>query len=365
MGKLNRIKKSKKTLTSMVVKAVYGIGCSILTLTACILLYLSAVQNHKLLTPEIYVRVINVIVIGYIIVVIFLTILFPILTSRKIKKKGQTIINVVEKIKSRNLDFEITPSGVKEIDQILSSMDDMRLALKQSLENEWRMEHNRKQQISALTHDLKTPITILKGNLELMQTRELDNLCKDYLQDAKGSLEQMELYLNQLLEMTRAERGYHIHKENVDIARFIEQTVSPLSRIASEKRITILTELVEKDIVVAVDSILFERVINNLITNAIDFTPADGCIKIILNRIEDYAMITIKDTGTGFSNNTLKHGTEQFYMEDASRGRKNHYGLGLFIADSIVKQHSGIMKLANDEGTGGAKVIIQIPILKE
>jgi signal transduction histidine kinase len=257
----------------------------------------------------------------------------------------------------------LDPSGIKEIDQVLSSMDDMRIALKQSLEKQWRMEQNRKEQISALAHDFKTPLTILKGNLDLLLAAERDNLCNEYLKDAKGSLEQMEIFLNQLLEMTRAERGYSMHAEKEELGKLIAEAVAPLVRIADQKEITILMEHEEKETFVLADKLLIERAIHNLITNALDFTPPHGIIRVILKAEEENALIIVTDSGIGFSKNTLKHGTEQFYMEDTSRNRKNHYGLGLYIVDSIVKQHSGSMKLMNDEETGGAKIIIQLPIL--
>ncbi len=365
MGNIKNKVRHKRTLTSIVVIAFYGMGFSILGLTAAILIFLSVNADKKLLTPEEYLSVINLIVIGYILIVIFLTILFPFLTARKIKKKGQPILNAVEKIKSQDLDFDIYPSGIKEIDQILNSMDDMRVALKQSLEKQWCIEQNRKEQISALAHDFKTPLTILKGNLDLLQASEKDDMSENCLKDAKGSLEQMEAYVNQLLEMVRAERGYTIHAWKEELGKLLNEAISPLVKIADKKEVTILTEFEEKDILVSADKMLFERLIHNLITNALDFTMPNGVIRVMLNRTEDNAVIVIADSGVGFSANALKHGTEQFFMDDTSRSRKNHYGLGLFIAHSIVKQHLGFMKLTNDEETGGAKVIIEMPILKE
>ena len=111
MGIIKNRHKHKKTLTSIVVGAIYGLGFSVLGLTVAILIFLS-VSDKKLLTPEIYINVMNIIVIGYIVIVLSLTIIFPILAARKIKKKGQSILDVAEKIKSQDLDFDICSSGV-------------------------------------------------------------------------------------------------------------------------------------------------------------------------------------------------------------------------------------------------------------
>jgi len=304
-------------------------------------------------------------VIGYLCFVIVLTFLIAFLTARKLRKRGQSILEATEKIKANDLDFDINSSGVKEIDQILDSMDDMRLALKEALETQWRLEQNRKEQISALAHDFKTPITVLKGNIDLLQVSKLDHVIKDYVEDAKVSLEQIEMYLTQLLEMTHVNRGYVVNKEKINLNEMLDEAVTMLTRIADEKEITIFTENEKENIFISADLNLLKRVFNNLISNAMDYTPKKGTINIILTFEESKAVICITDSGCGFSPNAIKHGAEQFYMDDTSRGRKNHYGLGLYIADSIIKQHNGAMQLANDELTRGAKIIIQIPLMKE
>ena len=245
-------------------------------------------------------------------------------------------------------------------------MDDMRIALKESLEKQWRLEQNRKKQISAIAHDFKTPLTVLKGNMDLIRTScGLDEDCKEYVEDAQASIKQMEGYINQLLEVSRAEKGYLLYKQELELNSVIDDVTSLLIRIASEKEVSISIEKKEKDIFIDADRILIERLINNIISNAIDFTNSKGIIKIGISKTEEDAIISITDSGPGFSLNALNHGAEQFYMDDSSRGRKNHYGLGLFIAESIVNGHNGTMCLSNDEITKGAKVTIKIPLSKK
>jgi len=73
-------------------------------------------------------------------------------------------------------------------------------------------------------------------------------------------------------------------------------------------------------------------------------------------------VFTVTDTGTGFAPEALKHATEQFYMDDDSRNSKSHFGMGLFIAASVVRQHKGKLSLGNARETGGARVILEIPV---
>jgi signal transduction histidine kinase len=347
----------------MVIKAVCGIGFGIMALTLVMFLLLSIIERDQNLTEKVFVNLILIFTGTYIILVIGLIVLFSFLSARQLKKKGQVILQITDKIKAQDLDFDIKPSGVKEIDQILEGMEDMRNTLKEALETQWRLEQNRKEQISALAHDFKTPITVLKGNIDLLQGSELADEYKEYIKDAKVSLEQIETYLSQLLEVTRAERGYLINKQRIELSEILYETVSALKQIANEKEITILTEKMEETLFLSADKILLERVFYNLISNALDYTPKKGIIKIILMTDKSSAIISVIDSGCGFSQNALKHGMEQFFMDDSSRGRKNHYGLGLYIVASIVKQHNGTMQLENDELTGGARISIYIPLI--
>lgn len=353
------------SITVILTKAVYGIGFGILSLTACVLIFLSIIAGKNIFTPEVLNKIEAVLFFGYFGVVIVLTIAIPFFTARKLRKNGQAILNVIEKIKVQDLDFKISNSEIKEINQILDSMNDMRLVLKESLEKQWSLEQKRKDQIYALAHDFKTPMTVLKGNVDLLQNIITDEIHTEYVEDAKYSLDQMEKYLNNLLDMARAEKGYIMNAQKLELCSMVNKIISPLIRVAKEKEVTLSVENVQRNMFVCADKHLFQRLINNLVTNALDFTNPKGNIKLEINDLEDNAIISITDSGSGFSQNSLKHGLEQFYMDDISRGRENHYGMGLFISDSIVKQHNGRMKLANDEVTGGAKIIISIPLIKE
>lgn len=365
MGNLKDRKKYRATLLSIIMKAVYGIGFGIIGLTILVLIFLEVSARNELFSVEVYPNIELAIVTVYLLIIVGLIFFMPFRAVRKIKQRGQSILEATGKIKEQDLDFNICLSGVKEIDQILEGMDDMRLALKEALETQWRLEQNRKEQISALAHDFKTPITVLKGNLDLLKGNELDGICKEYVEDAIVSLKQVETYMSQLLEMTQAERGYVLNKQKIELGKVLDEAVSIIKRMADEKEISILTEKEKGNIFVSADRTLIERIFNNLISNALDFAPQKGNVKIILTTKESNAVVSITDSGCGFSLNALKHGTEQFYMEDTSRGRKNHHGLGLYIVDSIIKQHNGTIQLVNDELTGGARVVIQIPLIKE
>ena len=104
------------------------------------------------------------------------------------------------------------------------------------------------------------------------------------------------------------------------------------------------------------------RAILNIASNAVDYTPDNGNILFDVYEDIQYFNIAISDTGTGFSPESLKRAKEQFYMGDNSRTSGTHYGMGLYITNTIIKQHNGQLLLDNSVETHGAKVIIQIPL---
>ena len=99
----------------------------------------------------------------------------------------------------------------------------------------------------------------------------------------------------------------------------------------------------------------------NVLSNAVEHTPRDGEVTFEVWEQNRELSFLITDTGKGFSEEALKHAAEQFFMDDDSRNSKTHYGIGLYVADSIAKKHNGKMILDNSPAAGGAKVTIQIP----
>lgn len=98
-----------------------------------------------------------------------------------------------------------------------------------------------------------------------------------------------------------------------------------------------------------------------MLSNAVEHTPQGGNVIFEIWGHNNELSFLVTDTGKGFSDEALKHATEQFFMDDDSRNSKSHYGIGLYVAASIAKKHNGKIILENSAASGGAKVTIQIP----
>lgn len=278
-------------------------------------------------------------------------------TGRKIDK----LLIVTQKIEKQDLDFKIESSGIFEVDRALSALEHLKQALKNSLAEQWQADKLRQEQISALAHDLKTPLTIIRGNTELLyDTILVDNQkeCADYIE---GSVVQMQDYIETLIDMTKAKENFPFHRKNVKLSSLLQEIRTQAKGLCAVKNIYLeWRENVDQEYIFA-DSEQLIRVFANVFSNAIEYTPAGKTVFFEVYEKDNSILCSITDMGSGFSPEALKHATEQFYMDEQSRHSKSHYGIGLYVADSIIAKHGGQLILSNSEKTGGAQVIIKIP----
>lgn len=280
--------------------------------------------------------------------------------GRKMKVKMQPLMDAVDRIKQQDLEYEASYCGVKEIDDCLLSIDEMRNALKDSLERQWNVEQEKNRQMSALAHDIKTPLTVVRGNAELLSETDLTEEQKNYTDYIAGSALQIQKYVQTLIEVTKSVEGYQYSPENVSTEELLCDIKKQAYGLAEIYNFTInWKEQYNSEIIsVVYDQIV--RAVMNVITNAAEHTAPNGAIDICIEEPDGKLKFIVEDTGVGFTKEALKHGTEQFFMDDASRNNGVHYGIGLFTAKTIAEKHGGEILLTNSVRTGGAKVSISI-----
>lgn len=275
------------------------------------------------------------------------------LFGRKLKKRMIPVLEATKKIGERDLEFEIEKSGVQEIDDCLKSIDDMRYALKESLQKQWTSEQEKNRQMSALAHDIKTPLTVVRGNAELLLETELDDEQKCYADYITGSAQQIENYVQTLIDVTKSQEGLHEATNKVRVQALLEDIKKQslgLTRVYDQK--LQFSEKCKTDTIdIAYDQLV--RAVMNIIRNAAEHSPEGSDISVDVIEKFDELRFTVTDSGKGFSQEALKHATEQFFMDDNSRSGGMHYGIGLFFAMNVAKMHGGDIKLSNSEERGG------------
>ena len=281
--------------------------------------------------------------------------------AKNMRAQLSPLFEATEKVAEQNLDFEVGHSKIKEFEDLLCSFSDMKNNLKSSLEKQWSTEQLQREQIAALAHDLKTPLTVIQGNIDLISETELDEeqrLYAGYIIESSG---QMGVYIRTLIDISRTVAGYQLNLEEFDIADYMEQIEAQANSLCLTKEIWLHMETGANLGTFKADKLLLERAIMNVIGNALDYSPPKGTVYVEVQKLDGFLQISIIDEGSSFTPEALHHAQEQFFMGNKSRTSNMHFGMGLYITSSIIKQHNGQLILKNSNKTKGAQVIIKIP----
>lgn len=282
--------------------------------------------------------------------------------GRKLAKKMAGLQEATEKIQSENLDFTVKPCGIREIDDVLASLDRMKEALRTSLQQQWDLEQARREQISALAHDIKTPLTIIRGNAELLQETTQDDTQRAYNGFILKSAEEIEKFVKEVIDLSNMQTGSVHQRAMIDTEDFLAELDIQMKALSSAKGLRTLVQKAALPKLILADKELLYRALVNVIANAVEHTPSNGSVALLVQGDHDAVHFTVTDTGCGFSPTDLKEAATQFYRGDQSRSSGSHHGMGLYIARSVAQNHGGTLSIENDPSSGGGKVTITIPI---
>jgi signal transduction histidine kinase len=220
-------------------------------------------------------------------------------------------------------------------------------------ENMERGELLRRNMIADIAHELRTPLSNLKGYLEAMT----DGVIKPGSGTIRSLDEEANLLsrmVDDLQELSLAEAGeLKLDCQIQDITKLLKQTVAVRQTQAAAKGVSLSADLPRKLPRVKIDTHRINQVLLNLIDNAITHTPKGGIITITARKLDQWLEISVEDTGEGISAKDLPNVFERFYRVDKSRARATGgAGLGLAIAKSLVEAHGGKIEVRSEEGKG-------------
>lgn len=281
---------------------------------------------------------------------------------KRIKRQLSPMLEASDKIAKQELDFEIGSSHIKEFNDVLNSLDKMKIALSDSLTENWIQEENKRSQISALTHDLKTPISIVKGNAELLKETSLSEEQKTYVDFIVKNSNRISDYSIALMDMNNSNQINNFEPQKVQVTTVVKKIKELAKEITSVNKLMLSETINFEDRILMIDIKLLERVIQNILSNAVQYAPERSVIELTLITTNSKLEISISDQGKGFSEEDLEHGMEQFYRGDKSRHSSINYGLGLYTAAQIIALHSGKILLQNKLNEDGAIVKVELPL---
>lgn len=302
--------------------------------------------------------------------------------SRVITRKLEPLTHAAQRIAHEDLEFQVGSSNVRQVNDVLDAMERMRASLKDSLEARWRTEQAQRDQIAALAHDLKTPLTVVRANVEYLAETVADSAATaqddDLLaaaRDANEAAEKLDTHVRLLVEASRGESDAGI-MEPFGADKAADALAHEAETFARTAGIT-LRVVKAPEIVLYQASInqqSFNRAIMNVVSNAFDHAQSEVSVAFgiegsALSATNPTLVVTVTDDGPGFSPQALEHGCERFFRGDASRkgaASGEHYGLGLFTAAETIRAHGGELTLENETDstahTTGARVIARIPV---
>ncbi len=264
----------------------------------------------------------------------------------------------LRKIKEGNFDYTLQTDMSGEIGDLYRNYEDMRLRLKETTEENKQHAQQNKELVSNISHDLKTPITAIKGYVEGIMDGVADTPEKmdKYIRTIYNKAMDMDRLINELTIYSGIDNNripYNFHRINV--ADYFKDCIEEVGLDLESKNIALnYTDLVEPDTLIIADPEQMKKVINNIISNSVKYMDKPhGEINIRILDEVDSVRIEIKDNGKGIAQKDLPKIFERFYRTDASRNStQGGSGIGLSIVKKIIEDHGGYIWATSKEGEG-------------
>ena len=261
-------------------------------------------------------------------------------------------------IKEGNLDFTIEKTGVDEIGDLCDDFEEMRKRLKESAEEKVAFDKENKELISNISHDLKTPITAVKGYVEGIMDGVADTPEKmdRYVRTIYNKTNEMDHLINELTFYSKIDTNripYTFSKLNVE--DYFSDCAEELGLEMETRGIELVyANYVEKDVQVIADGEQIRRVIHNIVSNAIKYMEKPrGIIQLRVKDVGDFIQVEIEDNGKGIAAKDLPYIFDRFYRTDVSRNSsKGGSGIGLSIVKKIMEDHGGKVWATSRLGIG-------------
>jgi signal transduction histidine kinase len=268
------------------------------------------------------------------------------------------MVEAMRQVGAGDLSVRLPRSRVSEVDEVATAFGAMADALRGALERQEALEQDRRMTISAVVHDLRTPLFSLRGYLEGLATGLADTPEKAarYIRVSREKADALDRLVSDLFAYTRTEYLEEVPRpESIDLGDLLRRTVEGLQPQAEAKGVRLWLVPSEEAALVSGDPALLIRAIENVLDNAVRHTPIGGEIRVAWRRVRDQIAFTVTDTGLGIDPADLPHLFTPLYRGEASRNRRTGgAGLGLAIARRLLRAHGGDLTAANVPNGGAA-----------
>jgi len=285
---------------------------------------------------------------------------FGLLYAMPLSSRIERVRAGTERIAGGQLGSEVRVEGHDEIAGLADDFNRMARALEEAAERERDMEKARRNLVAAVSHDLRTPLASTRALIEALADGVATNPQTErrYLSSASRELEHLSRLVDDLFELARIDAGLlQLTLEEASLHDLISDTISSFQPQAERKGVRLAGEIVDDVDPVLANPPRLQRVLHNLVSNALRHTPADGAVTLRATRAGEVARVEVSDTGEGIAADDLPHVFERSFRGEQSRTRPERddapsTGLGLAIARGLVEAHGGTMDVESDLGRG-------------
>ncbi len=304
-------------------------------------------------------------IISVLFILMFMALILMLWIYRSILKPLNILRIGMNQIKEGDLDYSVETGTGDEIGQLCEDFEEMRIRLKEQVDSRLQYEEDIKELISNISHDLKTPLTAIKGYSEGLMDGVADTPEKQekYLKTIFTKANDISILVDELAFYAKIDCNTVPYSfKEINLRNYFEDCIDELSLDLEVKNIELYYENeIEPSVEVIADAEQLKRVINNIIGNAVKYIDKKrGMIQIHIHDIGNFVQVEIEDNGIGIPKADIPYIFERFYRADASRNsRKGGSGLGLAISKKIIEDHSGKIWAQSELGTG-TKIIFTL-----
>ncbi len=315
------------------------------------------ISNVDDLVPEVKSMLIETLMLGVIILLVA-GITLTIWIYRSILGPLNTLQEATKKIRDGNLEFTLDVDSDDEIGQLCQGFEEMRIRLKENAEEKIQYDRESKELISNISHDLKTPITTIKGYVEgiLDGVASSPEKLDKYIRTIYIKANDMDKLIDELTFYSKIDTNKIPYKySKINVAQYFKDCVEEVGIDMETRGIELgYFNYVDEDVMVIADAEQMKRVINNIISNSVKYLDKKkGIINIRIKDEGDFIQVEIEDNGKGIAAKDLPNIFERFYRTDSSRNSsQGGSGIGLSIVRKIIEDHGGRIWATSKEGIG-------------
>lgn len=267
---------------------------------------------------------------------------------RKIEKPISILLEASENISNNRLDFSVEVPEKNEFGELCLSFEKMRVALKENNIEMWRQVEERKRLNAAFSHDLRTPLTVLKGQSEIL-SKYVPKMSEEKIietaETMKRHIIRLETYVNTMNDLQRLE-DVEVKKELVDVKELEHQMRITGAAVCKGKEFVLYQNIFDVDSV-KIDTSIAMQVYENLLSNAVRY--AKRKIEIAIDKKDSLLLLNVVDDGAGFTAKDLSNAMKPFYKAE-NKINNEHFGMGLNICKMLCEKHGGYLQISNENG---------------